>query len=85
MGHAYLIHVIRYIHYNSVDAGLAKVPENWKYSNYAEWIGSRNGTLVDREFIKNYFPSPDDYRQYMEDYTINKEFTKKLERYLLEE
>ena len=81
---AYLIHLVRYIHYNPVNAHLVRQPEDWQYSNYAEWIGIRNGTLVDRKFIRNYFPRPDDYRRFMENYAIENELAERLKPYLLE-
>jgi len=78
---AYLIHLVRYIHYNPVSAHLVHRPEDWQYSNYAEWVGIRNGTLVDREFIKDYFPHPDDYRRFMEDYAIERKLAEALKPY----
>jgi REP element-mobilizing transposase RayT len=47
----YLIHLCRYIHLNPVEAGLVEHPEEWPFTNYLEWIGEREGTLQDREFI----------------------------------
>jgi len=64
----YLIHLCRYIHQNPVKAGLATRPENWPYSNYLDWIGKRNGTLIDRSFVQEYFASADDYRQFVHDF-----------------
>jgi putative transposase len=81
---AYLIHLVRYIHYNPVSAHLVRRPEDWQYSNYPEWISIRNGTLVDRNFISNYFYRPDDYRRFMKNYTIESEFGEKLKPYLLD-
>ena len=61
----YLIYLCRYIHRNPVDAGLVRSPEEWRYSDYKEWIGQRAGALVDREFIKTHFKDPEDYRSFV--------------------
>jgi len=62
---SYLRHLCRYIHANPVTDGLVKKPEDWPYSNYLEWIGERNGMLVDRKFIREQFADPSDYRAFL--------------------
>src|SRR5262245_66268988 len=42
----YLLHLCRYIHRNPLEAGIVVKPEQWHYSNYAEFIGKRKGILV---------------------------------------
>ncbi len=79
----YLIHLMRYVHYNPVAAGLVAKPEDWKYSNYPECIGERNGEMYDKEFILESFGSQEEYRKFMTEYEINKEMIKKLEKYLI--
>ena len=69
---AYLRHLCRYIHANPVKHGIADAPELWPYSNYAEWIGSRTGTLVDQEFVVQQFVTPAHYRAYVEEYLTGK-------------
>ena len=34
----YLAHLIRYIHFNPVSANLVSRAEDWKHSDYAEWL-----------------------------------------------
>jgi REP element-mobilizing transposase RayT len=63
----YLIHLCRYIHLNPVKANLVSQIEDWLYSNYLEWIGQRTGTLKDAEFIRDRFPTPEAYRQFVAD------------------
>jgi putative transposase len=64
----YLLHLCRYVHANPVKHGLVSDPEQWPYSNYLEWIGVRNGKLVDRAFAREHFPATESYRQFVLDY-----------------
>jgi REP element-mobilizing transposase RayT len=65
---AHLIHLCRYIHANPVKDGFALAPELWPYSNYLEWIGQRNGELVDHGFVAQHFPQPQCYIAFVQDY-----------------
>ncbi len=69
---AYLLHLCRYIHANPTKDGLVADPADWPYSNYPEWIGERQGTLVDRAFIQDLFPDAERpaeaYRALVADY-----------------
>ena len=64
----YLLHLSRYIHLNSVAAGLSKRPEDWEFSSYSEFVGLRRGTLPQPAVVLSQFPSPDAYRQFVETY-----------------
>lgn len=64
----YLHHLCRYIHANPVRHGIATMPELWPYSNYSEWIGVRNGTLIDRTFVQTHFPETRHYQQSINEY-----------------
>ncbi len=64
----YLLHLCRYIHGNPVKDGLAAHPADWEYSNYPEWSGERNGTLVDRQFICEHFGTSEAYRKFLLEY-----------------
>jgi len=64
----YLLHLCRYIHANPVKDGLASRLEEWPYSNYLEWIGTRNGTLVDQAFAREHFPAGEAYASFVLDY-----------------
>ena len=57
----YLLHLCRYIHANPVKDGFVTTPQEWAYSNYLEWIGEREGTLIDRKFVADYYPDTADY------------------------
>lgn len=65
---AYLFHLCRYIHANPVKDGLVQSPEDWPYSNYQEWLGLRDGTLIDRQFVAEHFPNPAEYAAFVHDY-----------------
>lgn len=58
----YILHLCRYIHLNPVKAELVAAPGEWRFSNYNEWVGKRNGKLVDHDFISSYFKNPQEYR-----------------------
>ena len=48
-----LRHLCRYIHANPIKDGIVDNLADWPFSNYLEWIGLRQGTLVDFEFISS--------------------------------
>jgi len=62
----YLAHLTRYIHLNPVRARLVDHPADWPYSSYSDYIGTRNGTLPQTEFILSQFASQADYRDFVE-------------------
>jgi len=62
---SHLLHLCRYIHGNPVKDGLVVNPADWQYSNYLEWIGERDGSLVDKNFIKSQFASSEEYRKFL--------------------
>ncbi len=64
----YLLHLCRYIHANPVKHGLVPDLEQWPYSNYPEWIGARQGKLVDRVFVQEHFPQAGSYQRFVLDY-----------------
>ncbi len=79
----YVVHLCRYVHLNPVAAGLVVRPSDWPYSNYLEWIEERSGTLVDRAFIHQYFPTPAAYTAFVED-AIPPEKEHELQPYLFD-
>ena len=52
----YLLYLCQYIHANPIKHGLVKSLDEWPYSNYHEWMQTREGTLVDHEFVNDFFP-----------------------------
>lgn len=79
----YLRHLCRYIHGNPVRHGIAMQPALWDYSNYRDWVGLRPGTLVDHQFVINFFGTAAAYTRYLMDYlTHNRDVPEKLQTYL---
>ena len=78
----YLLHLCRYIHRNPYEAGLVVALEQWHYSNYLVFIEKRDGTLVDREFVKEKFGSPEEYREFVMEYVLPEKTQKELRHYL---
>jgi putative transposase len=70
---SYALNVCRYIHANPVKHGIVNDLREWPYSNYLEWIEERSGTLVDRDFIRLYYPTPEEYRETMRVYLQQRE------------
>ena len=64
----HLMNLCIYIHGNPVKDGLVAAPEDWIYSNYLEWLGQRDGTLVDKEFIQENFGSSAEYQTLVMNY-----------------
>lgn len=64
----YLLHLCRYIHANPIKAGLVEKLEDWPYSNYLDWAGLREGTLVDHQFIREAFGEPVFYTEFVKEY-----------------
>ena len=42
--------------------------EDWEFSNYPEWIGSRNGILFDNQLLINQFGDSRTYQKYIENF-----------------
>lgn len=78
----YLTHLCRYIHLNPVKARLVSQPEEWLYSNYAEWIGKQDRTLKVDSFTREWFPKPEDYRKFVVDYKDELRMREKLSKYV---
>ena len=79
---SHLLHLCRYIHGNPVKDGLVTDPSDWPYSNYLEWIGERDGTLVDREFINNQFDSAEDYKKFLFQYLKSRQLPDDVKKFL---
>src|SRR5262245_30558517 len=65
-----LLHLCRYVHSNPLAANLVSDLDQWPYSNYLEWIGQRNGRLVDRNFVHSRFPLATVYTGFIMEYVL---------------
>ncbi|MDP1676103.1 MAG: transposase [Bacteroidota bacterium] len=63
----YLLTVMSYIHQNPLRAGLVKHLEEWKHSSYPALAGLVDNPIVDRSFIRQYFPSAEEFKKYSEE------------------
>lgn len=70
----YLRHLCYYIHANPVKDGITRQVEAWPYSNYLEWTGQRNGTLVDHDFVHEYFGDGATYAAAMLDFVRTRSY-----------
>ena len=52
---SYAENCFNYIHQNPVFSGLVKKAEDWEFSSYRDYIGLRNGKLINREKGKEFF------------------------------
>ncbi len=78
----YLLHLCRYIHRNPMKAGMVVTPDQWHYSNYLEFIQKRNGVLVDRDFVRRNFGTPEAYEDFVMNYAPPEKTQKALRHYL---
>lgn len=65
---SHLLHLSRYIHLNSVAAGLVKAPSAWPFSSYRDYVGERAGRLPCPDVVLAYFTSPEGYCRFVEEY-----------------
>ena len=68
----YLFQVSKYIHLNPIKAKLVKKPEEYRWSSYCSYIGSKNDGIVDVNFILNEYGDENDqdkllYKHYVEE------------------
>ena len=80
----YLIMLCRYIHLNPVKARLVSCPEDWAYSNYREWIGWRDGALVDKIFMQDHFLGAAEYVKFVNDVEDEKKSYEKIRKYMFD-
>ena len=79
---SHLLHLCRYIHGNPVKDGLVVDPADWQWSNYLEWVGERNGSLVDREFIERQFNHANEYKNFLFQYLKSRDLPDAVQNFL---
>jgi len=78
----HLLNLCVYIHANPVNDGLVADPADWVYSNYLEWLGQRDGSLMDREFIQEHFGSSAEYQELVMHFVKTRYVPDHLRKYL---
>jgi len=78
----HLLNLCVYIHANPVKDGLVGLPEDWIYSNYMEWLGQRNGALVDHEFIQEHFGCSAEYQELVMHFVKTRYLPEDMSQYL---
>jgi putative transposase len=68
---SYLLSLTTYIHQNSVRANLVSRLEDWVFSSYRDYVGTRNGTLPKKDIIFNYIQKPEEFKKYSEELLDN--------------
>ena len=81
---SYCLQVVRYIHLNPLTAKLIRSIEEWQYSDYLEWIGKRDGSLIDYHLRDSYFKSGGEYQKFV-DGCIEENDEQKIASYLFKE
>ncbi len=79
---SHLLQLCRYIHGNPVKDGLVTDPADWQYSNYLDWIGERDGILVDHDFIKDQFDNAQEYKKFLFHYLKTRDLPEDVKRFL---
>ena len=52
-----------YIHQNPMKAGLVKLMEDWEFSSFRDYVGLRNGRLINRDVTNRFLEIPQDMTQ----------------------
>jgi REP element-mobilizing transposase RayT len=81
---SHLLHLCRYIHGNPVKDRLVADPADWQWSNYLEWIGERNVSPVDVEFIKTQFVDRQAYKEFLLQFLKSRQLPDDVQRFINE-
>jgi REP element-mobilizing transposase RayT len=63
---AYLLNLTRYIHLNSVKAGLVERPADWEFSSYPEYVEQRQGSLPQYQSLQQEAGGASAYQRFVE-------------------
>ena len=63
-----LVHTSRYIHLNPYVSLLVKDLKTYQWSSYPDFIGIRNGKLVNKNEILSFFKDPTEYEKFVLDH-----------------
>ena len=78
------MHLLRYIHLNPIKARYVNDPEQWKHSDYSEWILSTEPTTAKLKLRDQLFRSAQGYKLFVMDYEGERRVENKLEKFLFD-
>ncbi len=79
-----LLHLTRYIHLNSVTAGIVEKPEQWKYSSYKEYVEPEKVKYPLCRINDSLAVSPSGYRKFVEEQKEHQRELAKIKKIILE-
>ncbi len=79
-----LLWLSAYIHNNPLTAGLVKDLTDYPWSSYPDYLGLRQGTLCEKDFIIKMVGSPELYKKFVADAAIKIKERKDLLQFLLD-
>src|SRR3989344_3484192 len=80
-----LIHVSRYIHLNPVASSIVKLPEEYQWSSYSEFLDEKNEKICRTKQILEHFSSRQNYKRFVQDHADYLESLELVDSKLLDE
>jgi len=80
----YLLYLSAYVNENNFIHGYNKRGV-WPYSSLPDYLGKRDGKLVNKDIILGQFKSMDEYREFLKDSALYMKEKKEMAKYLMEE
>lgn len=62
-----LVHVSRYVHLNPLVSGITKDLKTYPWSSYPDYVGVRDGKLVNKQEILGFYKDPEEYEKFVLD------------------
>ncbi len=72
---SHALQLVRYLHLNPVEARLVRTPEQWEFSDFLVWSGSRASSLTDLSLRDAYVESGPRYSDFVTSYDGQKDVT----------
>ncbi|MFH0990982.1 MAG: transposase [bacterium] len=80
---SYVFQLIRYVHLNPVEAQLVTRPEDWIFSDYADWAGIRERKTFNSSLRDMFFKNGEEYKEFVQQHR-REEIKKNIGRYLMD-
>ncbi len=62
----YFLDCLKYIFLNPVHAGLVKMPSEWRYSSYNDYLHHDKNSFINSSPVLSYFDNVSDFREFIE-------------------